>query len=279
MENITRRRFVQLGLLTAGLAAWPAAPALAAGAIESIYQVAGPHAVATGTSGGHRLYCPAVMTNGHPIITWGNGTNATPDNYPGVLHHFASWGFAVVASTDTTTGTGSEMIAAAEHLRALNADSGSVFYGKLDIDKVAAVGHSQGAGGAVNTATGSGFVAACVPIALPAQIWVSPGDAFNVAALTCPVFFMSGANDWLISSAGTLQGYYDQVPGAAARALLEGAGHNDIQNSGGGFLGYSTAWLRCQLMGDTHARAAFAGDPGELLTNTAWQNQAVKNLV
>ncbi|MFI6604185.1 hypothetical protein ACIBHX_48835 [Nonomuraea sp. NPDC050536] len=71
----------------------------------------------------------------HPIITCGNGTNAVPTQYSGVLNQLASWGFVVI----------------------------------------------------------------------------SPNSA--------------------------IQGYYDKVPGAAAKALLKGAGHNTVQGTGGGFLG------------------------------------------
>jgi pimeloyl-ACP methyl ester carboxylesterase len=259
-----------------------AIPAQAADTVEAHYKVAGPWTVATADAPGYKLYYPADLGAGgvkHPIITWGNGTNAVPTQYPGLLNQLASWGFAVVASTDTTTGTGSEMIAAAQYLIDRNTDSSSVFYGKLDVTKVGAVGHSQGAGGAVNTATKSGgLIDTVIPIALPAPIWVSSGDKFYVDQLTCPVLFVSGANDTLISPNSALQTYYGQVPGAAAKAQLKGADHNTIQGTGGGFLGYVTAWLMYQLQGDTYARGAFAGTAPELNTNTNWQNQVEKNL-
>ncbi|MCA2223964.1 alpha/beta hydrolase family protein [Nonomuraea aurantiaca] len=259
-----------------------ARPAQAADTIEAHYKVAGPWAVTTADAPGYKLYYPADLGAGgvkHPIITWGNGTNAVPTQYSGLLNQLASWGFAVVASTDTTTGTGSEMIAAAQYLIARNTDSSSVFYGKLDVTKVGAVGHSQGAGGSVNTATKSGgLIDTVVPIALPAPIWVSSGDKFYVDQLTCPVLFVSGANDTLISPNSALQTYYGQVPGAAAKAQLKGADHNTIQGTGGGFLGYVTAWLMYQLQGDTYARGAFAGTTPELNTNAGWQNQVEKNL-
>ncbi|MFC4008905.1 alpha/beta hydrolase family protein [Nonomuraea purpurea] len=259
-----------------------AGPAQAADTIEAHYKVAGPWTVATADAPGYKLYYPADLGAGgvkHPIITWGNGTGAVPTQYSGLLTQFASWGFAVVASTDTTTGTGSEMIDAAQYLIARNTDSSSVFSGKLDVTRVGAVGHSQGAGGAVNTATESGgLIDTVVPIALPAPIWVSPGDAFSVSRLTCPVLFVSGANDTIISPNSALRTYYGQVPGAAAKALLKGAGHNTIQGTGGGFLGYVTAWLMYRLQGDTYARDAFAGSSPELNTNTAWQQQTQKNL-
>jgi pimeloyl-ACP methyl ester carboxylesterase len=259
-----------------------ARPAQAADTIEAHYKVAGPWAVATADAPGYKLYYPADLGAGgvkHPIITWGNGTGAVPTQYSGLLNQLASWGFAVVASTDTTTGTGSEMIAAAQYLIARNTDSSSIFYGKLDVTKVGAVGHSQGAGGSVNTATKSGgLIDTVVPIALPAPIWVGSGDKFYVDQLACPVLFVSGANDTLISPNSALQTYYGQVPGAAAKAQLKGADHNTIQGTGGGFLGYVTAWLMYQLQGDTYARGAFAGTTPELNTNAGWQNQVEKNL-
>ncbi|WP_433214320.1 alpha/beta hydrolase [Microtetraspora malaysiensis] len=284
MENFTRRQALRagaLGLMSAGFLSWTT-EANAASTIETIYKAPGPWPVATGTSGGHRLYYPQTLGSGgvtHPIVTWGNGSWATPDNYPGLLNHLASWGFAVVASTSTTTGTGAEILAAAQHLVGLNTDPASVFHGKLDTAQVAAVGHSQGAGGSINATNHSaGLIKTVVPISVPAQWMASPGDEFSVADLTCPVLLLSGANDWLISSAATVQGYYDQATAGAGRALLKGAGHNDIQNTGGAFLGYVTAWLRYRLQADAQARGAFAGSTPELPTNTAWQNQALKNL-
>lgn len=258
-------------------------PAQAASTIESHYKVAGPWAVATADVGSaYKLYYPANLGAGgvkHPIVTWGNGTNAVPTQYPGVLNQLASWGFAVVASTDKTTGTGSEMIDAAQYLVARNADSASVFYGKLDVTKVGAVGHSQGAGGSVNTATKSGgLIKSVVPIALPAPMWVGSGEKFFVDQLTCPVLFMSGTNDGLISPHSAVLGYYNAVPGAAAKAMLKGAGHNTIQGTGGGFLGYLTAWLMYTLQGDTYAKGAFVGSPPEINTNASWENAAQKNL-
>ena len=45
--------------------------------------------------------------------------------------------------------------------------------------------------------------------------------------------------------------------------MLTGAGHNTIQGTGGGFLGYITAWLMYQLEGGATARQVFVG-PREL---------------
>ncbi|MGP3936626.1 alpha/beta hydrolase family protein [Nonomuraea sp. KM88] len=258
-------------------------PARAADTIEAHYAAAGPWTVATADVGGeYRIHYPAGLGEGgvkHPIVTWGNGTDAVPTHYPGVLNQLASWGFVVIATTDTTTGTGTEMIEAAEYMVARNGDSSSVFHGKLDVGKVGAVGHSQGAGGSVNTATRSGgLISSVVPIALPAPIWVDADDRFHVDQLDCPVLFLSGTRDGLISPHSAIRNYYRAVPGAAAKAMLKGAGHNTIQGDGGGFLGYLTAWLMYTLQGDTHARGAFAGSTPEIGTNASWDNAAQKNL-
>jgi len=261
-----------------------APPAYAAAyPIETTYAARGAWEVTTAdVDGAYQLYYPATLGAGgfrHPIITWGNGTNATPALYPGVLNQLASWGFVVIASTSTATGTGNEILAAVDYLVARNDDPASLFYQKLDTGKIGAAGHSQGAGGSVRaTFASNGLVRTVVPIALPDPVWASPGHEFDISQLTVPVLFLGGVNDFFISPPRTLTTYYNQVPGAAAKASLKNAGHNTIQNTGGGFLGYLTAWFMYHLQDDVTARAAFAGSSPELNGNTKWSNQAAKSL-
>ena len=59
------------------------------------------------------------------------------------------------------------------------------------------------------------------------------------------------------------------------------ADHTSIQDAAvggnpGGFLGYATAWLRYQLLGDFIAKAAFAGPHPELAVNSNWPGSAIK---
>lgn len=255
--------------------------------LESTYAHAGSWAVSTGsvtdTAGNaFSLYYPTNLgANGfhHPIVSWGNGTNAVPSQYSGLLNQLASWGFVVIASNSTATGYGTEITAGANYMVGANTNSSSIFYGKLNTAKIAAVGHSQGAGGSTRAVIANpNLFTTLVPIALPAKTWVSAGQEYNTANLTRPTFFVGGQNDWLIASPSTLTGYYNAVPGPAALGVLKGAGHNTIQGTGGGFLGYITAWLMYQLQGDTTARTVFTGGSPELLSNTNWQNQAAKNL-
>jgi hypothetical protein len=277
---------VALAALIASMGAFAPQPAGAASAIESQYKVAGSWAVSTANvsdaAGSYVLYYPTDLGAGgvhHAIVTWGNGTNATPSNYTGVLQHLASWGFVVVASTSTATGTGVQVLAGATYMVNENSNPSSIFYGKLDTTKVAAAGHSQGAGGAANaTVLSNGLIKRTVVFNYPNPTWVSPEHVTNWAAITKPILFMTGSNDWLIASASGQTGYYNQITGAAAKASLKGAGHNTIQGTGGGYLGYFTAWLLYTLDGNTNARGAFVGSPPEINSNTNWQNQAEKNL-
>ncbi len=108
------------------------------------------------------IFYPANLgANGvhHPIIVWANGSGTTPipaTTYAYLLRHLASWGFVVIATRDGTTGTGQTVIDSANYIKARSVDSGSIFYGKLDTTKIGAMGHSQGASGAINAMLKSG---------------------------------------------------------------------------------------------------------------------------
>jgi hypothetical protein len=284
-----RRRVGLLAVLVAVVSlagALSAGPVAAASTIETTYETPGPWAVTTtnvtdSQGGTYVLHQPANLGAGgtdHPILTWGNGTLASPANYPGILNHLASWGFVVVASTSPLTGTGIEMLAGVNHLVSENGDPSSTFYQKLDPTKVGALGHSQGAGGALNATTRSnGLITSTVPIALPDPGFVGSESRTDFTKITDPVLFLHGGFDFL-STARAQTDYYDQVSGPAAKATLRFTGHNEIQGSGGNYLGYITAWFMYTLRGDTFARGAFVGNPLEINTNAAWANQAQKNL-
>lgn len=266
---------------TAGLFA-PAARA-ASRTVEQTFQTAGPWSVSTlAVDTSYVIHYPTGLGAGgarHAIVTWGNGSWATPGHYVGVLNHLASWGYVVIASTSSTTGRGTEMLEAVRYLVARDTDPTSVFAGRLDTARIAAAGHSQGSGGAARaTIAAGGQIRTAVPINPPDPFWVSAADKIDFAQVNVPVLLLSGVNDTWISPPRTLTGYYNKITGAAARASLNGADHNTIQGTGGGYLGYLTAWLHYQLLGDEFAGSAFRGPNPELLSNPAWLNQAAKNL-
>jgi hypothetical protein len=232
-----------------------------------------------------------------PIVTWGNGTGGTPGKVSAFLSHLASYGFTVIASTLPNTGSGHEIDAAAHYLVAQDSAAGSVFHGHLDVNKVAAVGTSQGAGGAVRAATNDpALIKTVMTFSLPNPIWAAPNPdcpttadcTADPAALTQPVFFISTHGFWdsIIASPATEKAFFLSTTVHAALGIIlssdgKPADHASIQNTAdggnpGGFLGYATAWLEYQLRGNATAAGAFTGPHPELVANANWPGSAVK---
>ncbi len=279
------------------------------GTIERKYYAQGSWAVTISAGGaccdslGNKfdLYYPTNLgANGfsHPILTWGNGTNAVPSKYDYFLRHMASWGFVVIATEDQNTGPGQTILDGAKFLVAANANPASAFHGKLNTSQVGSFGHSQGATGAINALLKSaGLIKAVIPIELPAQIWCNSGtNCVNTATLTSgSVFFVDGSADLIsppmqatgIPGLQSVDAYYQAVPNGTAKVkgTLIGPNHNDIQgqpdcigvpigcaNGVYGYLGHPTAWFMDRLQGDTYAHGAFVNGSGEIFSETAnWE--------
>jgi pimeloyl-ACP methyl ester carboxylesterase len=232
-----------------------------------------------------------------PIVTWGNGTNATPDSYTTLLTHFASYGFTVIATTLVNTGSGREIDAAARYLVKSDTASGSLFARHLDVHEVAAVGHSQGATGAVRAATADPrLITSVMTFSLPNIIWSAPNPDCPIKTdceshpnrLTQPVFFISthGPLDAIITSPANEQDDYESVRGRAALGIIALSGgrradHSSIEDADVGGnpqceIGYATAWLEYTLRDNKKAAAAFSGRHPELVSNGDWPGSMVK---
>src|SRR5258708_35415899 len=168
--------------LTINVACQPKPPNYPTGAIELKYYAPGTWAVTVSVdsaccdSSGNKfdLYYPTNLgANGflHPILTWGNGTFASPGQYEYFLRHMASWGFLVVATEDFSTGLGQTILDGAKFMIHANGDPTSIFYHKLNVNQIGSFGHSQGASGAISALTMSaGSIKTVVPLELPAQM-------------------------------------------------------------------------------------------------------------
>jgi hypothetical protein len=295
----------------AGSARVPNAPTLP---IEQKYFARGPWAVTSTTAAGccdssgskFDVWYPADLGRSgtrHPVITWGNGTDSIPSGYAYLLAHLASWGFVVVATENKDTGTGEQILDAAHWLLRQDSQSASPFYHRLATARVGAIGHSQGAAGALNAMIQSdGLITTAILIETPAQI-------FCTSPTTCPdtrrlsggaIFLVNGSADTLISPSAqplpwALTGlqsnaaFYDAAPASVTKAwaTLKGPSHNDVSGQPGcaalsvlcvngvyGYLGYPTAWLMDRLRHDSYAHQAFVAQSGELFRErTNWTNQ------
>jgi hypothetical protein len=240
----------------------------------------------------------------HPILTWGNGTKAKPGQYHYFLKHLASWGFVIVATEDENTGTGQTIVDAAKYMIGENSNSSSIFFDKLEVREIGALGHSQGATGAINAMIKSGgLIKTVIPIELPRQFFCSSKanctDTKNLTAGS--IFFIDGSADGISpptqysweSGEQSIQAYYDATPVGIAKVkgTLIGPDHLDLigqpdcstdrapvlaqfmcRNGVYGYLGYPTAWMMAQLQGDNYAAGAFAKGGGEIFSEpTNWK--------
>jgi hypothetical protein len=274
--------------------------------VQAAFTPPGPYATTTGTvtdatgTAIYDLFYPsnyAALGFKSPIVTWGNGTGGSPAKVSAFLRHLASYGFTVIASTLPNTGSGNEIDAAAHYLVAQDGVTGSVFRGHLSVNEVAAVGLSQGAGGAVRATTNDpALIKTVMTFSLPNPIWAAPNPdcptaadcTANPAALTRPVFIISTYGFWdsIIASPATEKAFFLSTSVHAALGIIvnsdgKPADHASINNTAdggnpGGFLGYATAWLEYQLRGNATAAGAFTGAHPELVSNANWPGSATK---
>jgi pimeloyl-ACP methyl ester carboxylesterase len=263
--------------------------------VESAFTPPGPYATTTSTvtdgagNAIYDIYYPAdyaALGFQSPIVTWGNGTDDIPSQYTTLLGHLASYGFSVIGTTSRTTKSGVEIGDAADYLVAQAGTAGSVFYGNLDVNRVAAVGHSQGAGGATRAALSNpALIKTLMTFSLPITYWL---NGPSIAQLARPAFLISthGIFDSVIAPPVIERIFYDTLTGPTALGIiLESDGKRadhaspvDPAYGGnpGGLLGYATAWLAYQLRSDSAAAAAFTGAHPELVANTNWPGSAAK---
>lgn len=265
-------------------------PELAEGSIEQRYAQQGSYQVKVEevkSARGEalfRIYYPAFQGDeSYPIISWGNGTDATPDRYDELFTHLASWGFIVIDSYSKTTGTGKEIMEAIEYLSNENQRESSLFYQKIKMEQIGAAGHSQGSTGVINAHTNyinGSLIKTVVSIALPDLKHCDPEDVYDTARITVPFLIMGGTRDFLISPVSTnqlaLQRTNSTTP--VMMGMAKGAAHTAIEDNGSNHRGYLTAWMRYWLFDDQEAMKAFLGDSAEMMHNTNWVDVMQANM-
>ena len=255
--------------------------------IEVKYTAVGPQSISStivrdGSGNNlYKIFYPSQLTGTYPVITWGNGSGLAPNDYTASFEHLASWGYIVIDNYDGSTGAGTSVLASAQYMVAQNSVATSVFYGKVDVNHVGAVGHSQGGVGVVSAYTragGSNLIKTIVPISM-APNFAGGNLAYNTADVRVPIFYIGGTEDKILSPVAVSQASYDNtysgVP--ALLGMRVSADHGAINNTDQDW-GYLTAWLQFQLKGDQDAAKAFVGSSAEILSNPKWANVAHKNL-
>jgi hypothetical protein len=97
----------------------------------------------TGPGGGSWIFYPDPLGKDgikHPVFNWGPGAGTGPSNYMDHLNLLASQGFVIISQPSTSSGK-----AALDWILKENETSGSMWYQKLDTNRVSRGGHSMGA--------------------------------------------------------------------------------------------------------------------------------------
>ncbi len=175
----------------------------------------------------------------------------------------------------TTMINGTALVAALDWLAAESAAAGSRFYGKVDVERVAAMGMS--CGGLMS------YGASSDPRIVTVGIWNSGlfpndkdptanariydglrGSAIIVTGGESDIAYENGKRDFELMPAKvpTFYGVYPSV----------GHGGTYAEDNGGAYGIAAVAWLKWQLMGDTSAagRGYFVGDGCGICNDTSW---------
>lgn len=200
------------------------------------------------------VFRPNELSQGHPVILWGNGTGASVSSYSRLLQHWASQGFVVVAANTPNAGSGQEMLGCLEWV------ASSELAANIDLSKVGASGHSQGAGGAIQAGEDPRVVTTA-----PIQ-----GYAIGRTVQTGPMLILSGSNDTIIAPDRFHTSLFSGLSVPTFWAILQGATHFEPSMDGGGYRDITTEWFLYQLRGDADAAAKFEGPNCGYCNNSAW---------
>jgi len=230
------------------------------GPFETVEEAAGPD---------HSIHRPRELGGDgvrHPVVLWGNGTLMPTSSYAGLLAHWASHGFVVVAASTTSSGTGVEMLEGIEWLR------GSAIAAEVDLDRVGASGHSQGGSGAI--VAGSDARVHATAVIEPGPSYVGGELSSDASGLMGPTFMIAGGADGIVSPAAMVQPRYEAADHVDAVYGIHGsADHFAPTGDASAFRGYTTAFFRAHLMDDPQAHAVFSGDACGICADPQWTVQ------
>lgn len=217
------------------------------------------------------VYYPAELETSaktYPIVSWANGTMCTPDLYTELLKDIADGGYIVIASYETMTADGTAQRASIDLMISENNNSSSVFYGKVDTGRIAAIGHSQGGRSSVNAAVADSRIDCLISIA-------GSNYDYEVDGNSTPSLFLSGSKDWVVDKDQWLVPAYNLSDGPAVYACLKDASHTACCSDPDKYSGYINSWLKAWLYNDASSKATFKSG-GALSADSSWTDFASK---
>ena len=176
----------------------------------------------------------------------------------------ASHGYAVLVLNtnevrESPSLRGDALIAAVRLLKAENSRSASPLNGRIDVNKMAIMGHSMGGAGTLIAANNHSDE---IQAAIPFTPW-QPDGVFDQIAV--PTLVIAGSNDSIAAVDAHAWPHYQSIPSSTPSVYMEIEGGNHfLANSNGPDLGtvsrYGIAWLKLYLDGDERYREFIFGD-------------------
>ena len=239
----------------------------------------------------HTIFAPQDLApfgkkNPLPVLVWGNGacTNSPWEHYK-FLNEIASYGFLVIATGYIPMeekpyrgpmSTSAQQIESIDWAIAQNADKNSPYYGRIDVDHIAAAGMSCGGLQTLDNATDPRLKTIMI---CNSGLFINPGTAVpnmpmpqkeRLQEITVPVIYILGGPEDIAYENG-MDDFHRlvKVPAFAANYPV-GHGGTYRQNHGGEFTVPALAWLQWQLKGDKEAAKLFQGADCGLANREGW---------
>ena len=239
----------------------------------------------------HTVFAPQDLSkfnkkNPLPVLVWGNGacTNSPREHYK-FLNEIASHGFLVIATGHIPMedgpyrgprSTSEQQLQSVDWAIAQNADKESPFYGRIDINAIAAAGMSCGGLQTLDNSADPRFKTLMI---MNSGLFINPSVAMpgmpmpqkeKLQSITVPVIYILGGEEDIAYENG-MDDFrrLHKVPAFAANYPV-GHGGTYRQPHGGEFTIPALAWLKWHLKGDQEAAEMFTGDVCGLELREGW---------
>lgn len=258
------------------------------GSIEAAYLKTGAYEVSTFKErvlqgfGSYEVFYPADLENGskaYPVVIFVNGSGTPVEKYNIILRHMASWGFIAIGTEEKYDWNGFASEMCFRHLDKLNKDSQSVLFGKIDLDNVGIVGHSQGGVGVISALTiqeHKNRYKAAVSLSPTNKVLADNLEwHYDATLIDTPILLLAGAgggDDWVVTGE-QLSEIFADISAPKIKARRKDTIHNEVLYTTDG---YVTAWFMWMLQGDGTAGKAFTGADAEIANNPLYQDVEAK---
>ncbi len=210
-----------------------------------------------------------------PVVLFSHGFGGYPEQSSFLTDHLATWGFVVVAPDHRTRdlkavygGTAkdnhqdlTDLRQALALVKSMNTTRGTLLTGKLDLTRVASLGHSAGGGAAIALAADKDI-----------RTYIGMAPVSETPPPAKPGLIMQGTADQVVNPKGTLK-LYATLKSPKRLVLIDGGGHNVFDDGCtiGAAQGGLVAFIKTLKLAPAFQAEAIDGcSPPDVSPPTAW---------